>query len=124
MDRVVDLYRRRHCSARRRHALSRTLRRTLNDRSNPFIPSRRVRLVSDKLVMLAQELESAEQVDLATMLELERFLFDGRDSPLLNRSLPLSTLTATITDLRFRVLTSGLTLSDDRSAQDSHHRAR
>jgi hypothetical protein len=58
------------------------------------------------------------------MLELERFLFDGRDSPLLNQNLTLSMLTVTIVDLRFRVLTSGLTPSDGRSAEDSPPRAR
>jgi hypothetical protein len=107
---AVARSRSRLCSARRPRAFGASLRQTAlaspRERENVFVQWDRVALVRDELLALADELESADNVDPRTMVELDRLLCDGRDSPLLNEQLPASELVSTVRCVRFRVLTA------------------
>jgi hypothetical protein len=63
--------------------------------------------------MLADELETACELDAVTASELELLLFDGGQSPMLNPAVPLSELSGLITSIRFGILTSGVELPDN-----------
>lgn len=122
---AVARYRERLCSARSRCRLATWLRSTVRDshaaRSSPYVLWHRVALVSDELLALADELESADAVDPRTMIEIKRLLCDGQDSPLLNERLPAAAAGSAILSARFRVITAPLQDSVGRSADPVAH---
>jgi hypothetical protein len=107
---VVVRTRERMSSVRRRRAFARSLRATARpstwDRRNPLVLWDRAALASEELLSLAQELERASTVDPRTMVELDRLLCDGRESPLFNREIPAEELLRAVRCIRFRVVTA------------------
>jgi hypothetical protein len=105
---AVASRRRRLCSARKRHELGTALRSLVSasawEKKNPYVLWDRVSLVADELMALADELEYAEGVDPRTIVEVDRLLCDGRESPMLNAQLPASELSSTLLRMRFRLL--------------------
>ena len=122
---AVARYRDRLCSVRRRRQLATWLRRIASAspraQSSPLVLWGRVALVRDELVVLADELESADTVDPRTMVELHELLSSGRDSPMLNDQLPASELSTAILRARFRLVTAPLqrTIHESAVASDA-----
>jgi hypothetical protein len=118
---AVARRRRRLCSARKRRELGCALRSLVSasawEKKNPYVLWDRVSLVADELVALADELEHAQGVDPRTIVEVDRLLCDGRDSPMLNPQLPASELDSALLRVRFRLLTGPTeALGDTRAA--------
>ena len=105
---AVARRRRSLCSARKRHALGCALRSLVSasawEKKNPYVLWDRVSLVADELLALADELEYADGVDPRTIVEVDRLLCDGRESPMLNEQLPASELAGALLRMRFRLL--------------------
>jgi len=105
-------YRDRLCSARNRRRLAKWLRGTARPshaaRASPYVLWARVALVREQLLLLADELESADTIDPRTMIEIRTLLSNGRDSPLLNDQIPAAELVSTVRCARFRVITAPL----------------
>jgi hypothetical protein len=106
---AVERRRRSLCSARKRRELGCALRSLVSasawEKKNPYVLWDRVSLVADELLALADELEYADGVDPRTVVEVDRLLCDGRDSPMLNPQLPASELASALLHMRFRLLT-------------------
>jgi hypothetical protein len=103
----VARHRRKLSSSRRRRGFAASLRwlasASRRDRANPFVVWDRVSTFDEELLTLARELEETDTVDPHTMVQLDRLLCDGRDSPLLNEQLPESELASTLRCIRFRL---------------------
>jgi hypothetical protein len=106
---AVARRRRSLCSSRRRRTLASSLRSlalpSRRERTNPYVLWDRASLVAEQLLALADELEPADNVDPRTILELDRLLCDGRDSPLFNPQRPASELASRLVWIRFRLIT-------------------
>jgi hypothetical protein len=107
---AVTRCRQRLCSMERRYALAAAARQLAGasgaGRRSEFVLWDRVALVRSQLLALADGLESVDDVDPRTMLELHRLLSDGRDSPLLNPERPTAELLVTLRCLLFRLATA------------------
>jgi hypothetical protein len=114
----VARHRRKLCSSRRRRGVAASLRwlalASRGDRANPFVVWDRVSTFGEELLALARELEEADTVDPHTMVQLDRLLCDGSNSPLLNEQLPESELASTLRCIRFRLV---MTASRARSGE-------
>ncbi len=107
----VTRARERLCSMRRRRTYATALRTAAAPprwaRTNPLVLWRRAARIAPALIAVAEELDQpAIEVEASVMLELERLLCDGRDSPLLNPDLPEQELGTQLTRIRFLLATA------------------